>query len=202
MPDQGLDLRGQIERVAAAADVEWLDADGVAGRDDTTAVCKHEGEHAVQMPDDLRPVGAISVQDGLGVASCPKNNRGLMGREIPPQPLVVVDHAVGDEGSVTIRRDDRLCTALGIDDRQTLVAQHGVGSFVHVAALAIGPAISQPIEHLADDLVRVSLALHEDDAAHHKLPLLAEARPVLAGVKTSHLGACSVLFDVSNASQC
>jgi hypothetical protein len=87
-------LASVVFTVAAPADVEGVDADGVAGGHVgvVAGVVEDEGEDAVQHVDEVLAVLLIQRDDDLAVAA---GGEGVLPGELLPDLLVVVDLSIG-----------------------------------------------------------------------------------------------------------
>ena len=116
MSEDRLEFRGEQQFLGVAVDVEWFDAEPVAGQQQPAAraVPDREGEHAAQPLDQPLPFVLVKVDDHFGVAlSAETMAAGLQpGAEL----LIVVDLAVKDDLDGAVFVADRLVAAGQVDD--------------------------------------------------------------------------------------
>src|SRR5690606_18076741 len=150
------------------------------------AVPEREGEHAAQALEQRIALQLVERQDDFAVALRAETVAARL--QLGAQLTVVVYLAVADEAERTVRADERLPAAFGIDDGQPPMAEPGAGTVPD--AFSVRSAVQQGIEHAPHALLR-TLHLADDtrDAAHPALsPVPARrARPVFHTAAPPHV---------------
>jgi hypothetical protein len=167
-PHQRRQRGGEAHPAGAAAEVERLDAQPVAGHDDPAGLPldHHEGEHPEEALDAGRAPAVVGLEHHLGVGGGEEPVAGLL--QLGAQLLVVVDDPVEDHGQAELGVDHRLGAGVGqVDDLQPAVAErHRPGL---PATGAVGPPALQLVAHGADRRHVGGPAVEPDltrDAAH------------------------------------
>jgi hypothetical protein len=126
-----------------------LDAEAIPGCEDAAAlqVVDREGEHAPQPVDDVRSPLLVPVEDDLPVA--PGAEPVPRALELGTDVEVVVDLAVEHEGEGSFLVEERLVSALEVDDREAPEAE--VAGPVHDLALVVGAPVREEIAHALED---------------------------------------------------
>ncbi len=107
-------LQFRSEGIAAAdmRDIERLDPQGIARRDDPAPGRQNEGEHPVKLADPPAFAGPEQMQDGFTVAGCLEHARAKDRAQIG----MVVDLPIDDQQIVRLM--DRLRAIMRPDDRR------------------------------------------------------------------------------------
>ena len=130
-------------------------------------------EHAAQQVDGGFAVFFVEVHERLGIARGPQLVALLL--QLRAQVAVVVDLAVEDGDDRAVLVEDRLVAAGEIDDAQTARAERD--AVVREVALAVGPAMDDPIRHPADESLVALRANVSDDATHELFTRSRQGRP-------------------------
>jgi hypothetical protein len=169
--DQGLELGGEDDAVAARHHVEGLDPQRVAGEQQARVplVEEREGEHPAEPRQGVRPPAAQRLEDDLGVRL--GDEPDAVALEDLPEFAVVVELAVVAEPEPVL--DERLVGLGGqVDDRQPPVTEldRRVPPRRGADADGVRPAVGDPLDHGPDHAVPVRLAVRPGDAAHVRRP--------------------------------
>jgi len=187
MRQQRLQLRAPDELAVDLGEEELLDADAVAGQQQTLTpiIPDREGEHAAQMGDAVVAPLLVGVDDRLGVG------RGgepvAVGLELLAQLPEVVDLAVEDDPDAPVLVGDRLIAAGEVDDGEPSHAETGaigaggIGagrtgapSAEDASPLAVGSPMRNDVihalEHVGRDRAAGSQTVDADYAAHLVIP--------------------------------
>ena len=111
-------------------------AQPIAGQDQLPplGVPDGQGEHAVEMLEEVRPLVLVEVDDHFGVAV---RAEAMAGAFQPPAQLAeVVDFAVEDDPDRAVFVRQRLLPAGQVDDRQPAMAQGHAGQCASTPAAA------------------------------------------------------------------
>ena len=138
---EGLDLRREPQHAAGVRVVQRLDAEPVAGQEQTAPPCipYREREHAPQPVDHRGAVAIVQVQQHLGIGSRP---------EAPPRRLqlsaeaaIVVDLAVErDHEPIAVKGHRLRAGRRGIDDGQPAMGQSDAPRRIQPVAPAVRTA--------------------------------------------------------------
>ncbi len=190
--EEGLDLGAEEDRAALGAVEERLDAEAVAGQDQPLLAQVDDGdaEHAADVVEEVQAVLEVEVQQHLAVGLAAEL-RGAA--QALAQLAVVVDLAVAGEDHLPVVADERLASALGVDQGEPGEGHAGLSGVVELHV--VGPAGPQGARHVAQNPVgaavqKRSVGVGESrDSAHVGYLLLREfcrlnasATPACAGV--------------------
>jgi hypothetical protein len=144
---EGLELRGEGDDAVLAEDVEWLDAEAIAGEEELPPlrVPDREREHAAQAFEATLAPLLVRVHDHFRVAvrAEPVAERF----ELALQLGEVVELPVVRDPERAILVRDRLLAARGIDDRQAAMPERGRA--IEEEAVAVGTAMAERSGHSA-----------------------------------------------------
>lgn len=127
--------------VTAPADVERVDADGVARRHvgPVAGVVEHEREHPVQHVHEVLAVLLVQGDDDLAVTA---RAEVVCAGELLPDVLVVVDLSIGHHHDGAVLVEQRLVAGQRGDDGEPLLRQEV--ALVLVEARPVGAPVLQP----------------------------------------------------------
>ena len=156
------------DAVAAAHDVQRLDAELVAGQRQRrlSLVVDREREHAAE-PRQARRAPRRQASSTTSVSDSVRK-RTPAALELGPQLAVVVDLAVVDRGSArpSTKGWSAAVDRSMIDSRRCARCDGGVGVARSRARRTRRPAVPEPVDHRVDDDLAVRLLVCAGDAAH------------------------------------
>ena len=129
--------RGEPDPVGVSSvEVQRLDAEPVAAEQHPAAVAldDREGEHALEVVDEVVAPAVVGLEQHLGVAV--REEAVAVALQLVAQLLVVVDAAVPGDGQPQLGVDHRLRAGLGqVDDLQAAVAEGDAALRPHARAV-------------------------------------------------------------------
>ena len=140
-----LQFGGYVEgAIAVVANVEWYDADGVAGDEEgvTLLVVEHEGEDAAQVLEKVDAFLTVERQNDFAIAT---RLECILSGHTSANFLMVVNLAIHRQDLLAVGCIKRLPATLGIDDAQSLMGKDGGATTIDAAP--IGTAMTYFLTH-------------------------------------------------------
>ncbi len=144
---QRLGLAGEQQQAVAFVQVQRLHADMIDGQHQTMCVCIPQGKgvHAAQMPEQVKAIVLVQVDDGFAIAGGVRLVPALHQRLA--QFAIVINLAVKHQRDAAILVVQRLVAAFHVDDAQAAHAQRHIPPAVK--AVAIRPTMPDQVRHRA-----------------------------------------------------
>ena len=143
---QRLGLGAERHPARHTREIERLDAEPVAGEHQPAAarVPQGDGEHAVEVGQEIEPAVLVEMDDDLGVGMI--GGEAVAGAlELLAQLDVIVDLAVEDDGDRLVLVEDRLLAGGDIDDGEPPRPERNARPLPEAGR--VGPAMPQALRH-------------------------------------------------------
>ena len=162
---------GSEEKFATVVGVvEWFDAEGIAGEDESffAGVPDGEGKHAIEPGETVGPVFRPSLEKNFRIRLGAEG--GSAGFEIATEFEVVVNLSIKNDVPATIGGGHGLGSAGEIENAEAAVAEADSG--ISVGALGVGPSMKEGVGHSGEGRLRfsgvVSVRGKSSNAAHKR----------------------------------
>ena len=128
--ENGFDFGPKKEIAAGVTEIERLDADAVSRQDQTflRPDPNRECKHSTQPFKTVDPPFTECMQDDLRVSG--RNESAAPGAKLMPQFPVIVDFSVEYQNHVAVLANNRLVSAVEVDDSQAHGAQTDIRRFI------------------------------------------------------------------------